>query len=234
MIATALPFTIDVKIWNLDASPEEVARLRTLLSLDELQRAAGFAFPHLTNRYIVAHAMMRELLAPYVNQAPENLDFVASSFGKPAIAGAAPPYFNLSHSEGLAALAVTWRGEIGIDIERVHAHDPDLAAYAFSSAERAALEALPHALQSEAFFRCWTFKEAFLKAMGNGHSISLQSFDVALAPHEPARLLRFERAPDGELESWRLLPFEPAGGFAGAVAIRSADPSPSLMLERLL
>jgi 4'-phosphopantetheinyl transferase len=128
--------------------------------------------------------------------------------------------FNVSHSHGLALYAVTRRRKIGIDIERVRpiSGPEQLAARFFSAGENAELCALPEHVKHEAFFNCWTRKEAYVKARGEGLSLPLNQFDVSLNPGEPARLLRVERDPQ-EAARWSLQGLTPAPGYVAALAV---------------
>ncbi|SRR5579883_299816 len=183
-----------------------------LLSLDERARAAGFRFDHHRNRYIACRSMLRVILAGYLETDPRGIEFAYNPNGKPFVPGL---FFNVSHSAGFALYAVSRTREVGVDIERI---DPKFAAGQiperfFSPLEVRTLRALPEHLQLEAFFRCWTRKEAFVKAVGLGLSMPLASFDVTLAPGEPARFLR---GGDG----WELESLDPVSGYAAAVAAK--------------
>ena len=128
--------------------------------------------------------------------------------------------FNLSHSAGIVLLAFARRRRIGIDIEAVRRDfsTTEIAERFFSPAERTALRQLPHGQRHQAFFRCWTRKEAFIKALGEGLSHPLDQFDVNLAPGEPAVLLATR--PDAtEAGRWALWNVPTAGNYAAALAI---------------
>src|SRR5207249_8265351 len=146
------------------------------------------------DRFIVGRAVLRLILAGYVHELPRRLRFDYGPHGKPALAHDGKPHathFNVSHSQGLAVYAITRGKEIGIDIEYVcPARSIDaVAETAFSPWELAALQSLPPDRRQIAFFTCWTRKEAYLKARGEGLSLPLEQFDVSLAPGEPAALL---------------------------------------------
>src|SRR5206468_3118518 len=138
-------------------------------------------------------------------------------YGKPALTRASasePVRFNLSHSGSLALVAVTAGRDVGVDVERVRP-EPNLEQIAsrfFSAREAATLHALPVRLRTKAFFACWTRKEAFVKARGNGLSQQLDEFDVSLAPGEPARLLRTGWDPK-EVTAWSLYELEAGIGY---------------------
>jgi 4'-phosphopantetheinyl transferase len=210
-----------VYVWKiaLDQPPDVVAGLRGLLSADELARADKFRVERGAERYIVGRGVLRTLLGRYTGVPPQTLVFAYNEFGKPGLAGS-DVCFNLSHSHGAALVAVTRGRAIGVDIERVREEvmRERIAERFFSPAEARALAGLPPGQQAQAFFNCWTRKEAWIKARGQGLSISLDSFEVTLAPGEPARLVATR--PDAEEAgrwSLRVLDCEP--GFAAALAV---------------
>src|SRR5208283_3082224 len=128
--------------------------------------------------------------------------------------------FNVSHTAGLALLAFARGRKIGIDVERIRRDfgTAEIAERFFSKAERAALRELPQEQRHEAFFRCWTRKEAFIKALGEGLSHPLDQFDVSLDPHAPAALLATR--PDAhEVDRWKLLDIRLLGDFVAALAL---------------
>lgn len=154
--------------------------------------------------------MLREILGAYLNLDPRAVEFAFNPQGKPGVAGI---YFNVSHSDALAAIAVSRTREVGIDIERMDARaaSEKVPERFFAPAEVAALRALPEHLQTEAFFRCWTRKEAYVKARGLGLSIDLAGFEVTV--EERAAFLRGG-------EGWEIESFCPAPGYQGAVVAK--------------
>jgi 4'-phosphopantetheinyl transferase len=212
----------EVHIWKL--KPEtaaDISRYSRILGQDEQQRAARFYFPHLTRNFVVDHGRLRLILAAYTRSQPENLLFAANKFGKPELANPIGSLrFNLSHTEGMTLLAVCRNSPVGIDVEAVRTMD-DWRAVAqshFSPREIAALHSTTEPDQQNAFFRCWTRKEAFLKAHGLGLSIPLDSFAVSLARDEVPSILECTWDPD-EVERWSLFSLDLGQGFAGALVI---------------
>lgn len=213
----------EVHCWSvrLDIAPETVASLTLLLSDDERRRSTRLRSYRLRRRYIAAHAGVRVLLAQYLGARPDRLRFVRNAFGKPALSGACGRRltFNLSHSEDLALVAMAAEAELGVDVERVAAA-PDLrdVAHAFlDPSEAESLARLPRSARTEAFFRRWTRREAYVKAVGTG---------LGTAPTS---------APSGEWSSYSL---RPAPGFVGALVVHgrgwrvtervaSLDPGPT-------
>lgn len=205
---------VEVHFFSLN---EGAAEFVPLLSPDERQRAARFRFEQDRDRYTVCRGTLRKLLG-----VPACVSFSYGAFGKPEL-DRSEVQFNVSHSRGMGMIAVTRGREVGCDIERI---DPEFGSENiperfFSPAEVAALRALPLAQQCDAFFRCWTRKEAFIKACGMGVSLALDSFDVSLGPDQPAALLR---GADG----WSLQAVDAPEGFAAAVAARGTGWTVSL------
>jgi 4'-phosphopantetheinyl transferase len=219
-MTTVSPIEVELWVWSLDVDEAERGRLFAYLSEDEVARALRFVFDRDRQRYVVARGRMREILARVLGVTADALRFSYSSHGKPSLSAAsAPLHFNLSHSEGLAALGVSRARELGVDVEHVRPLKEDIAERFFSRGEVAALRALPEDQQLAAFYRCWTRKEAVVKAIGEGLSRPLDSFDVTLDP-DAAHLLRMDGDADGP-HVWQLAHFAPVPGFAGAVACRT-------------
>lgn len=208
--------TVELFVWPLDVGDDERIRLAELLSEDERARAARFVFERDQKRFVVARGRMREHLASIVGQRPHALAFAVSAHGKPSLAEGGVS-FNLSHSGGLAALGIARGHEIGVDLEEERPLKEDIAGRFFSPREVAALKAMPEREQLRAFYRCWTRKEAIVKAIGEGLSHALNTFDVTLS--REAAVERFEGERDASV--WQLAHFDPAPGFAGAVACRT-------------
>jgi 4'-phosphopantetheinyl transferase len=212
----------DVDVWSLSLDLSEVAlrRLRGIISTEEAALAARFASTSNRRRYIAAHGLLRLVLADYLGTSPDAVAFRRNSDGKPRLAHPERLRFNLSHSGILGLLAVSANREVGVDVEEVRdvGDIEDLAKTCFSPVEQAALAAVPATERRWAFFAGWTRKEAFLKALGEGLSRPLDSFDVSLARGESVGLLRVEGLP-GASEAYALRSLEPAPGYVGALAV---------------
>lgn len=213
----------DVHVWTvpLNASPDCYSRLQRTLSDDEVARAARFRFERDANRFVAARGVLRTLLACYLEAHPAQLHFEYGPKGKPALSATSAHrlQFNLAHSADLVICAFTQRTRMGVDVEQSRAVDDaeDLSRRFFAAAEHADLMSLPAELRSQAFLACWTRKEAFVKALGDGLSLPLQSFRVSLLPGMPAALLDVD--PDVETgRQWFLYDFQPLPGFVAAVA----------------
>jgi 4'-phosphopantetheinyl transferase len=219
----------EVHIWlaALDVLP--LSTLLNGLSPDESARADRFHFARDKQRFVAARGVLRHLLGRYLDVAPGALRFDYGPRGKPSLAAGAWPgglRVNVSHSGGLALLGFARERELGVDLEfeRPVPDAESIAQRYFSPREAAVLGWLTPADRPAAFFRCWTRKEAFIKATGDGLSRPLDAFDVTLAPGEPARLLRVDGEPP-EAARWWMVGLEPAEGFAAAVAVEGRPAS---------
>jgi 4'-phosphopantetheinyl transferase len=209
----------------LEAPDERLEQLRAVLSPDELARADRFKLGVHRRRFAVARGFLRGVLAHHLATDPRQIRFAYGPQGKPRLDGAPSQLrFNLSHSGELAVVALSRGLEVGVDVERIReqVNLEGIARRFFAPAEAADLLARPPAEQAQAFFRCWTRKEAFIKAKGGGLSIPLSQFRVTLGSDEGAALVDVDWDP-GEMRRWRLLAFSPGAGFAGA-AIAASHP----------
>ena len=218
-------------LWRIDLDQHVPAAAHARLSAEELARAARFVFPQDRHRYIAAHAALRQLLALHLTGADEAagesrcasepLTLVAGRFGKPALATPGRLHFNLSHSHGVALVALSADCEVGVDIERLRpmTDATAMAAAYFTPAEQAALAACGaesgDAARDRAFFTCWTRKEACLKALGIGLYLATHGFEVGV---EPAAQTVEIAMPDG-VERLQLQSFAD-GDMVGALALR--------------
>lgn len=213
----------DVHVWRAPLTTAHSAALYQTLSADERARAQRFHFQHDRQRYIAARGILRTLLARYLNMPAQHIKFLYNVYGKPTLQHTLHGQrlcFNLAHSHELAVYAVTMGREIGVDIEylRPDLADQDVAEQFFSPREVQALRALPSAVQQQAFFNCWTRKEAYIKARGKGLSLALDQFDVAVHPDQPAALLAVEGDAHAA-QRWSLHDLQPGAGYAGALAV---------------
>jgi len=215
----------EVHVWRaaLDQTSSQIQSFLHTLAADEQARAGRFYFETDRERFIVARGLLRAILGGYLNRAPEGLSFCYSSHGKPALTGESGGdaiRFNVAHSHEVALYAVTRGRQLGIDVERIR-FDLSVAEIAerfFSPREVATLRALPAELQRQAFFHCWTRKEAYIKARGQGLSLPLDQFDVSLAPGEPVAVLGTQQDPS-EASHWSLQELTPAAGYVAALAV---------------
>lgn len=215
----------EVHVWraSLDPPAARLQQLASTLCADELSRAERFYFQQHRQRFIAGRGLLRTILSCYLGIQPQEVEFHYGPHGKPALAE--PRHgntlrFNLSHSQDLVLYAVTCDREIGIDLEQVRqiSEAEQIAESFFSAQEKAVFRALPPSKRQEAFFNCWTRKESFLKAIGDGLARPLKQIDVSLVPGEPAKLLSI--AEDSQAaHRWCLQDLTPAAGYVAALAV---------------
>ncbi len=216
-----------VHIWRafLTASRQIRASMEPVLSEEERTRAARFYFERDRHRWIIARAILRMLLARYLQLEPQHVLFISNEYGKPALAPAhkSKLQFNLSHSRDIALYAVARGRAVGVDVEYMKddIDYDDLAKVSFSPQEQVVLRSLAGEAKRTAFFNCWTRKEAYIKARGMGLSLPLDLFDVSLLPGEAAALLASREDPR-EGDRWTLQALFPCTGYAGALAVEGS------------
>ncbi|MCM3874405.1 MAG: 4'-phosphopantetheinyl transferase superfamily protein [Pyrinomonadaceae bacterium] len=221
----------DVHVWHAMLDDRLAGRLRSVLSEDELTRADRFHFQKDRNHFIVARGLLRTILASYLDVSPIDLRFCYGEKGKPAlmkISGENSIEFNLSHSHGMALFAFSRNRALGVDLEfiRDELMGEDVAERFFSDAEVTALRALSPETRRQAFFNCWTRKEAYIKACGEGLSMALNEFDVSLVPGEPAALLKNKKDPN-EVSRWSMHSIPVESGYVAALVAEGSEVRPS-------
>jgi len=220
----------ELHIWMLPLGLDSglVERFRATLGRDELARAGRFHFERHRNHFIAAHGQVRATLGQYLGRPASALRFRLGAKGKPYLAAEPPELqFNLAHSGELALLAVHPSADAGVDIEfhRDGVAGERIAERFFSAAEVKALRSLPKPDREAAFFRCWTRKEAFLKANGKGLSFGLNQFSVSFLPGEPAALLETPFDP-AEAKRWSLFHLDVRPGYTAAAVVRGGGATP--------
>jgi 4'-phosphopantetheinyl transferase len=215
----------EVHLWILPLDPpaQPLDTLYGYLAPDELTRAQRFVFQRDREHFAAARGYLRAILAQYAGCSPSEIRLGYGAHGKPylAVSPAADGLtFNLSHTSGLGLCAVTRGRHLGVDVERIRPEVDilSIARCTFSPAEQARLDALPPALRLTAFYACWTRKEAYIKARGDGLSYPLDAFDVSLVPGEPTSLLRSAEGP-AEQRRWELYDIDAGAGYAAALAV---------------
>ena len=214
---------VHVRIASLDCRQSELKFFESTLAEDEINRAKRFHFQKDRERFVAGRGLLRVILSSYAGVPPGEIIFTYGSHGKPGLPrqdGRPAIEFNLAHSGGTAIYAITQDRPVGVDIESMKDEFPleSVAEHFFSTVEVAALRSLPKHLRRIAFFKCWTRKEAFIKALGDGLSCPLSDFDVSLMPGEPARLLQVRRASE-EASRWCMEDIESVPGCAGALVV---------------
>lgn len=215
----------EVHLWRapLDLHASIIETLYGTLAADERERAGRFRFPEGRARFTAARGILRDILGRYTGADPASLQFGRQPSGKPFLLagpGAGKIQFNLSHSKGMGLYGVTLGRPVGVDVESIR---PDvefsrIAERFFTSKEAVALRNCPADLQAAAFFRCWTRKEAFIKAIGEGLAFGLGNFEVSIEPGDPDALLGVGADP-AAVHRWHLADVEAPAGFAAAVAV---------------
>ena len=220
---------VDLRAADLDLGEAEISELYAVLADDEREKAGRFHFRRDRDRYVAARGILRRVLARHLAAAPEHIRFAYGPYGKPYLEAPRSSEdldFNVSHSGGLAVFAVG-RNPMGVDVEAVRELSDMLpiAERFFSQDEVRDLRAIPAAERAAAFFRCWTAKEAYIKARGEGLSMPLDRFAVSLLPLEGTVDLRVFDVPE-KARSFRLTRFSPRAGYVAALAVAAEDPLP--------
>ena len=193
-----------------------------LLDEAERSRACRFLSNEVRRQWTVARAGLRSILSTYCSCPAAELEFGQGCFGKPVLSGRASRSgitFNLSHSGRMAVVAVGIYADLGIDVERKK-HIRDWAGIArrfFSSNENKALMAVEQSSRIDAFFDCWTRKEAIIKATGEGLHARLDEFDVSLSPGAMIRVIA-DYSDEQKYIGWQLRSFKLPPGYTGALA----------------
>lgn len=215
----------EIHVWRVhldDYDDRTLDQLKATLAPDEKARAERLVFPRDRNAFVATRGILRELLGRYLGRLPAQIEFDYGPQGKPRLrpelskekeSPKTSVQFNVSHSHGVALLAFAIARQVGVDVELVR---PDFAGEGiaeryFSPQEVTELRNLPASLRDESFFLCWTRKEAYIKARGEGLHVPLDSFHVSLTPGKPEIL----QAADSS--RWSLRSLRPAPRYAGAL-----------------
>ena len=216
-----------VLVWVVDQAPTGINWRNYLetLSPEEQTRTEKFAFEKLQRRFVIRRVALRKLMGHCLNIAPDQINIELQENGKPILGKThreSQIHFNLSTSEDFALIGITKRRKLGVDIEyhKRHTDYEKIAQRFFSPTEVAAFLELPEEQRLKGFYNCWTRKEAFIKAVGQGLSYPLKDFDVTLKPGESPKVLHVE---GGEMSDWKLAAFTPADDFTAAVAATGGD-----------
>jgi 4'-phosphopantetheinyl transferase len=216
----------EVHLWRVDLARVALSEQRweKILSADERKRAARFHFSQDRQYFTATRALLRIILGSYVDSDPTELTFQYSEKEKPSLCAphsTSSVEFNVSHSGSVAMLAFARGRALGVDVEQLrdNFHQEAIARRFFSEAEQRELAALAPSQRDHGFFRCWTRKEAYIKARGAGLSLPLSEFDVSLKPHDENALLATR--PDGaEGAQWSLRDVPAGEGYVAALCVR--------------
>jgi 4'-phosphopantetheinyl transferase len=218
--ATPPPLGVDeAHLWRLDLDAAGSEAAADILSEEERARAARFHFERDRRRFIAGRAALRRILGAYLERAPTALVFVMGHHGKPELEDPGLE-FNLSHSGGCGLIAVTRGRRIGVDVEGIRTDFAceDIARRFFAPAEVKILAASPPDEYATAFFRCWTRKEAYVKARGDGLSLALDRFEVPLEATATRAIASCLDDPP-ESSRWSLREVLPRPGYLGALVV---------------
>jgi len=217
-----------IDVWKVDLNSAELSgvALPDALAPDEIERARRFHFDRDRVGFVACRTALRDILARYLQVPSGEIRFAYEKHGKPEIAATHNPSglrFNLSHSAGLAVIAVSTGRAVGVDIEKLGPKPEclEIARRFFSAREYQALSAVGENERPRAFFACWTRKEAFVKAIGDGLSFGLSDFTVAVTPDAPAAIEEITADPSAILP-WALANLHPEDGYCGALAFEKA------------
>ena len=214
-----------IHVWLVPLADVPVDGAAAVLTSDERDQASRFVSAALTRRFICKRATLRQILASYTRTRAIDIAFGTGAQGKPYLResdGAASPLeFNVSDAGEHALVAVAMQRPVGVDIETIRPIEDadDIIEQHFSAIERATYRRLPPEQRLIAFFTAWTRKEAYIKAVGHGLHLSLNSFSVTIDPAAPARLIEIDGDPTKAAE-WTLLPIKVPNGHVGAVVAR--------------
>jgi 4'-phosphopantetheinyl transferase len=200
-----------------------------LLSAEERARAGRFRRTADRHSFTAAHGALRLLLGAMLGEKPQSLTFAANPYGKPSLVPPGAIEFNMSHSGGIVLIAFAQHIPIGVDVEalRPMTERATIVARYFHPGEAADFASVPPADAEAAFFRCWSRKEAVVKALGRGMSLDLHRYRVTCLPGAKAQLLALE-GEDAPQQNWSLTDLNIGPRYAGAVAARH----PQLVVNR--
>jgi 4'-phosphopantetheinyl transferase len=206
-----------------------IQKLESALSEEERQRAEQFRYQAHRLSFVISRGILRNLLYRYTNIQPDQILFKYNLAGKPFLSGEEPLpeiHFNLSHTGNLALYAFSWGGQVGIDVECIRPMEEmdQIAEMFFSTGENIKFQSVSKQDRLRAFYSCWTRKEAFIKAVGQGMSFPLQEFEVSLEPDMPAQLLTIHGSRE-QANHWSMHDLKTRDGYAAALVVEGKDHS---------
>jgi 4'-phosphopantetheinyl transferase len=219
---------VHIRLASLDMDDNGRAEYESFLTPEERERADRYLNRNVRNRFVAGRGFLRETLSRYLDIPPGMIVLALEEQGKPFLADSSQNSrlrFNLSHTGGEAILAVAGNCRVGIDLERVRDNLAyrDIARRFFSRREQEELFSLPPSGHLDAFFRCWTRKEAYIKGCGTGFTQPPDGFAVSLRPDDPPALLEHRTSPDEPLR-WRIADLQVPDGYRAALAQEGVVP----------
>lgn len=216
----------DVHVWcvSLDRASQNLSKLKSLLSPDEIVRAYRFHFEKDRNYFIISHGFLRSILGEYLGIEPSHVKYCYGSYGKPMVDIVYQDkilQFSFSHSHNLALCAITWDKLIGVDIEYIRPIPESvcIAEQFFLPNENAVIGSLPFGQRQDAFFRFWTCKEAYLKAIGYGMTKPLSDPEISMLPGDLVQLVSVHGSRC-EADLWQMETLLPFPGYLAALAVQ--------------
>lgn len=214
--------TVHLWLLNYKTCHDFLNNILPELSSGELERANKFYFEEDRNRYLITRSILKKILSRMLNTVPGQLRFEFNAYGKPFLKSDPGLFFNVSHSGNFGLIAITSIADIGVDVEK-YRHKmtgDDVAKRFFSSKEISDYLNLNVKERQQGFFNCWTRKEAFIKAVGMGLSLPLNSFDVSLKPGSKAQITAIRKPPD-DPEKWTMESIYVDEEYAAAYTLRA-------------
>jgi len=226
----------EVHVWraSLQVPDFVLDKYSQLLSDDELSRKERFQFERDRRRYSFGRGVLRFILGKYLGVDPKDVGFSYGDYGKPYLASAfydMPIHFNHAHSNDLSLYAFSLSRSLGIDVEYIRPI-PDydkISENYFSLGENAILQKLPENDKEEAFYNIWTRKEAYIKAVGCGQTIPLNTFEVSVISSEPVQLKSIDCSAE-KVSRWRMESFNPLNGYTAAIVVEGYDWRPEWLI----
>lgn len=214
----------EVHVWlvELTAWEKEADALFESLNTEEQERAARFKFPPPRKQFVISRALLRQALGRYLRIEAREVHFRTTANGKPELAESRDLHFNLSHTDGVTVFAVARHRQVGVDVERIRkdTNAMELAERFFSIKEVLWLRSQPASEIIPSFFSCWTAKEAYIKAQGEGLALPLGSFGVLPVAEGASSKLQLEVYDDPEESGrWSMWRLELEPGLRGALAV---------------
>ncbi len=219
----------ELHVWQIEYDIKYLyASLISLLSFEEIHEANTFFLKKDYRRYQISHGIKRLILAKYLNTSPKSIIFDCNNYGKPVIALWQNPLnlqFNISHSNNLILMAITIKDDIGIDVEynQKELCENELISAICSSKEQLFFSNLNDTQEKKmAFYRCWTRKEAYLKAIGIGLITNLKNISVDLNEFPANKWISFHNSLERETEvQWKLFPINVGKSYTGSIIATS-------------